>query len=415
METKERIKKLSKSLIPIFAVFIILIAVPFTRKFIVENLFGFKKWITQQKSGLTIEAINEIGRLTTAEYFGETYCTDQGEWVHPDLYESQLELEYESYFYQLKHAIKEIIHESNLVNDDGSYVSWWRKKVREQLKILYPELITLDNERYRNLVIIGNSDGRHDLLGLQEVYEWSWEKNINGSGFYLGKRMKAVINNEAEEYRKEYEKSRNKPEIVYLGRGLVTAGIDLTSLKEETPIRNWIRIKNVRVEVFDSIINPWFIPNEQPGFELFYVEKKRKATFEQATKVKVACLSNLKSDAIKMGIKLQALESAESTLSELAKIKDSDIEGLVLENESYFDLQFEAINTDSLIDEFEFYNLKSFVSKWSSEENLDKGRYKNIKTQRDSLMALKNRLLNLVLNGGESDNNASRLNQIFEK
>ncbi|NNE26941.1 MAG: hypothetical protein HKN09_08875 [Saprospiraceae bacterium] len=184
-------------------------------------------------------------------------------------------------------------------------------------------------------------------------------------------------------------KKPHKEEIVYLGRGVVTSGINLKSIEhshfEFNNTTRTIRLDSVSIEILDSIINPWFIPGKLEGFQLFRSGKKYEK-FKIIQDVKMACISNLKSDAMRMDIKLHALKNAEETLGHLVSLITKDkYKHVVLSHQSYFDLKYGALNTDGVVDEFEFGGLIDFLEYWSSE--FDQYRYTTMDEQLSSLKA----------------------------
>jgi hypothetical protein len=166
-------------------------------------------------------------------------------------------------------------------------------------------------------------------------------------------------------------------EIVYLGRGWVKAGFDLTEINFQTDViyrPDSIIIMNLDPIILDADINPWLVPGEISGFEIIKMDKK--ITLDDIESVKRACKTGLKQDAIESGIYRYALTSGEESLEGLFGLMDlpdyGEISVVEIRPTKYFDYKVDIL-ADGRIDTTEYKDLKSlFLSDFPIKANLDR-------------------------------------------
>ena len=123
----------------------------------------------------------------------------------------------------------------------------------------------------------------------------------------------------------ELKKERN---LVYIGRGWVKAGFDFGDLKAEdldiSPRgRDTVEISIPRPRVLDADINPWFIPDQVKGYELFMNKPDGEAfTDEEILLVKQLCKRKLKSRALEKGIIEKAESAGKNSLTSFFQLMD---------------------------------------------------------------------------------------------
>ncbi len=349
------------------AVFVILLSIinrPF--RIFVDNLTGFNKKIKTLNNGITVEQINKIATLTSAEYHGETYCSDAVKPLTPEEYNNVIEENLKNLYIKIQKGIEIIIDDNEIINPDRN-----KRKIKNLFEDQYSTLTA--NDWYDPL--INASKYKSERKALYEIYNSFWSEIEIDKYTYKGKNYYVEVEQLKKKYKSFFEKQQDKdiPNLIYIGRGIVSAGIDLNkiSFSNEDNQKEIIKIKNAELKIFDSIINPWYIPKKLEGYEVYY-NRNNQISFEEAQKVKIECLNNLKKDAIGMGIKLKALYNAERTLSDLASLSTNKEQKVIFAGINPFVLQYEAIIIDDVVDSLDLITLKSFYNEqWKKEQ----GRY----------------------------------------
>lgn len=138
-------------------------------------------------------------------------------------------------------------------------------------------------------------------------------------------RKKDGFNNFKEDYEEEIEERTSMDKkLVYIGRGWVKAGFDLTNFEPDdievnksSDTTNLILHVN-RPKILVTDINPWFIKTKKTeieGYEIFMKKgSDRKFTNAEQVKVKSVCKDKLREEAVRKGILNNAETSGEETL-----------------------------------------------------------------------------------------------------
>lgn len=107
-------------------------------------------------------------------------------------------------------------------------------------------------------------------------------------------------------------------DLVYLARGKVQAGFDLSKLRYDRSggSSDTIVLKGLDPQIISTEINPLFVPEKGiPGFQLILARDEKAISFDQITVVKNNCIVKLKKDAIEKGIFEKAIVAAEREMS----------------------------------------------------------------------------------------------------
>ena len=113
--------------------------------------------------------------------------------------------------------------------------------------------------------------------------------------------------------------------LVYIGRGVVQAGFDLKTLKDDNI--DTISAKHLVLTIpppamLDTIINPWFIKTAKEeilGYEIF-IKERRDYSDDEVTLVKAMCIKELAKSAIEKGIMDYAAKSGKATLEQFFQL-----------------------------------------------------------------------------------------------
>lgn len=260
--------------------------------------------LTVIESPSILEEVREIGELIGAEYYGEEV-----------------------------HSLAESYEAEDLKTMQNSYV-----EIKDSYTLIYKRL---EKMRDRNGNLLGyeahlskaftdfmqghdyaqNYDkdwfsafrrlyGESTQAMLEAFRKTSWE------AFY--QKYAAKLHRERRYLRKVKNQDRV---LVYLGRGIVKAGYDLTALKEEDIQKqgDTLLIKNLAPQILNADINPWFVLPENtddkkgiPGFEV--LKEYASPTHAHHARVKKGCREDLKKSALEQDILATAETRAEETL-----------------------------------------------------------------------------------------------------
>lgn len=298
-------------------------------------LSSCKKNTKIEDTAISLKELKEIGELVTAEYYGEVVEALSRDFISKDL-------EY------LKKAYLEIRAAYEKV---GRQHRWPSKRVRKFKKTKLhktPEYKLLRKITQKKISFSGDKEFLEKI-----VWKNNWE----------------AFHQQYQEKLERYSRKQNENvELVYLGRGWVRAGFDLTQLdSSQLEIKDdTLFILNFDPQIFDTDINPWFIPDETKGFELIRSSKERKISFEQITAVKRACKDKLRKDAIDRGIHHRARESAEEAFEtflntlEISSLDGKPFNAIVIEYTPLFEDQIDIVY-DSRVDSAEVDRLRYLV------------------------------------------------------
>ena len=174
-----------------------------------------------ENNSMDIKSISEIGEIISSKYYGEVLETSK----------------------------------TVLAKEDSAFI----KRHFDQLWSTYQALRPRSHSKFRKLLKRMNMSDQYDLLSeyfdnkkelfrfLENSGDESWKS------FYSRKRM-------VDEGRRANESRKNL--IAYIGRGTVTAGIDLRLLDvDEVMIKdNVVSIYGLEPSILDADINPWYVP-----------------------------------------------------------------------------------------------------------------------------------------------------------
>lgn len=297
-------KLISKFVDDILVIAIIVVAVLVFAYFDPFGIFNPKLKLTG--TALMVKEVKEIGQLYSAEYYGEVIESRDN---------SLLANEEE-----IKEAIKDLYNalteEFNAGRVDCSDKLW-----SKHAKTIY--------ERYKD-------EPYFDLLSSQ--FRKRQQPNNFLTRDLAARRFLKIICEERTEdltdedldkvytfYIKNYRhnsKREKKREIVCVARGSVKAGLDLSQIEENDiyfdEVNGIVRIRNAKVTVFDTIMNPWFIHQngvEVPGFDFFRLEGKLHP--EHVQQIKISAKKQLVEQAYNRDIMKHARRNAKGVLKRL--------------------------------------------------------------------------------------------------
>ena len=364
---------------------------------------GFRSKIVNWNTSLQLEEILEINELITAEYHGETICTDQLNAIvtENEKYKSNELKKFEIIYSKIKNSLEQIIKDEGFEGMEGNEV-----KIERVFKSSYVSSIrTNADKKYYDQLVNFLSGARKQLTdALRNVYENSWRQTYDNQ--VVKPQLEKSIDNNISRYK---EKLVKKLSIAYLGRGVVISGFEINdSLKNKSQTdTSFIKLKG-EIKLFQTIANPWLVPGKVEGFETLML-KNKKPDVSKIIKVKINCEEQLRNEAIGNGVKFKALENAENLLNELYKGNEQ----IVLIDNNFFDLKYEAISIDGFFSEIEFKDFVTFLEKWSNEKEFDQGRYKSYQEQKNKLEEMKTKIKELTISRKLINN--EKYIQIFEK
>lgn len=303
---------------------------------------------------LGLQEIKDIGELITAEYYGEVIRSLTS--VKDSDLRNEIQEDFEV-FQQITAGIFE---------DSKNVAAAYRKFRREDYTGDY---------RFKRLVKISDMKNRGMFEFLLGEHRWDdfqqdYTRKIND---YL-----------------ERENDMRKGEIVYLGRGWVKAGFDLTSINFPDDFfyrSDTLYIFNLDPIILDNDINPWLVPGEISGFEIIKMEKK--VSLEEIETVKRACKRGLKADAIESGIFNFAISSGQESLEALFTMIDlpgtEPVTTVRILPGKYFDYKIEYL-ADNTIDSIEFFTVQDLVNRDLESQYIDTVWFRTHSQQEASLV-----------------------------
>ena len=271
-----------------YQVWIILILGGFLILFFVNpfSIFGKSTRLLVRDTPISLKEVHEIGELIASEYHGEVL--ESLKEIYKGTQETELVEAYRNFKGTYQQVSKEIP----------------ARKPRKQLRLFFQK-IKDDKKEYFLLKKISNIKKDRQFVELLDTT--SWED--------FRKKYVAEVEKVVDKYSKKTVKNA---ELVYLGRGSVKAGFDLSELKEENiqwKGKDTLCLVDFNPKILDVTINPLYIPELGiAGFELIRATGERKITFEEIALVKNACREKLKNEAVERKIFNRAINSAEETL-----------------------------------------------------------------------------------------------------
>lgn len=230
-----------------------------------------------------VKEIKSINQLIAAEFYGEVYG---------DLYE----------------GYDWLIENDTIALSSGLYENYPRLKRYARLKTRLAAL------KERDSIYGAEADS---LIKLEENRKVS---NLQDKIVKLREQQEDIQTD-----LKQLKQDRN---LVYVGRGWVKAGfdfgdLDARQLSVQKTGTDSIRLTIPPPEILDADINPWFIPKEVKGYELFMHQTGREAfTDEEILLVKQVCKRKLRQNALEKGIIRKAKSSGETSLTSFFQLMD---------------------------------------------------------------------------------------------
>lgn len=290
------------------------------------NIFNSKK-LTMKDTPAIVSSIQAIGKLITAEYYGEVIKAS-GEALEITIDSSKSEDRMR--LKQVMQDVDDALTELKFTYDSLGKKIRNRRQLYRKFKTDYPEIINnADYDVFLTLV-----EKNYDLSEKKLLY-YFYEDDDADLDKYLGNKkakkfdeiITAYLNAKYANTKREQRRIANNS-LVLLGRGWVKVGFDFSNFDQKhfnyLPDKNLIRLTYHNPEIISATINPWFIPERKmKGFEYLYVGKtiNRNPDDEDAVsaiqELKASCLDNLINDAKDAGIMETAKEQAEVSLGQL--------------------------------------------------------------------------------------------------
>jgi len=314
------------------------------------NLFDPFGWLNTKKltledTPISVRSIREVGKLITAEYYGEVLTSLQ-ESILEEIKETAEEdidalKQVEEQFFE---AMRDL-HERK-----GSIRLRGINKRKKLYNLFYKDYAVPTHPFFQSYIQYlidskGYKSEKRLLKSLYDLEEDNLERKLDSLKININEAL-------VQQFRKEAEtvtgnKKFKKSQIVVLGRGWVKAGIDFGSFNENNfkydKENKTIHLVGMKPQILYSTINPWFIPEKQiKGFEVILITKRAKKP-EYMQKVKSRSLKKLRQQAIQSGILKQAKRNAEDNLkSFFSLLLPEGIDEVIIHDDffSYFDASF---------------------------------------------------------------------------
>ncbi|MEP0366185.1 MAG: DUF4230 domain-containing protein [Cyclobacteriaceae bacterium] len=274
--------------------------------------------LTLEDTPISVRSVKEIGKLITAEYYGEVLTSLQESRI--DKWTQEIEddeAEFESLDSMFQMAIRDLRERKDELNLKT-------RKTRNLYKVynkLYGYLI--DNPYYQNYISAAiwkyySSKNKNEQNLIRDLYEIDSETKLTSKLGLISQAKSRFIQKKKNFMEvKTADKSFKKKQIVVLGRGSVKAGIDFGQFNEENfqydQNARVIHLIGIKPEILVSHINPWFIPGKEKGFEIVMMTKKAEKP-KYMLMVKQRSLEKLQQNAINAGILERAKSNAEDNL-----------------------------------------------------------------------------------------------------
>lgn len=303
---------------------------------------------------ISIKEINEIGELISAEYYGEVIQSLSEIYTGTNL--ETLERDYNMIRNEYLRLAKNL-KPQKIGRKKRLFFRSDIKKVKEQEYVLF-----------KSIWEIGQSKSAHRFF-LDAISKLTWQK------------FKDLYNSRIETFLRDVaRKDLKKAELVYLGRGWVKVGYDLTKIDTAMFARNGdtLFLRNFNPIIVAADINPWYIPNNDIseskyyGFQIVYETMSKRISFDQVTTVKAACKNKLIKDAFDRDIYQKAKVNAEESLFNLFKLMHLyeyfEYNHLKIIHENYFELENEILY-DNKVDSLETIKINTLYRDQSTPDN----------------------------------------------
>lgn len=290
-----------------------------------------------EETALSIKEINEIGELITAEYHGEV--------IHSlrSIYQTEDSSRYANAYHRFKESYEVIA---------ARYKSDWRRANKFRKKGL------TKTAEYKFLVKASRTRNLENFL--EELKDHSWDS------FYKKHKDRFI---------KRIIKDHDKTELVFLARGWVKAGFDLQKMGSNVfiiPSNDTLFIRNLDPVILNADINPWYIRDEIPGFEIILTNKEAEITYNDVEMLKHETKLRLLQQAYERDIYRFAIESGQEALLGLFSATDQgNACNTVLIKPSKYFWNKVSILEDHKIDEMEFQDLRNMLDEentWSVDK-----------------------------------------------
>lgn len=285
------------------------------------DMFGSVK-TKLKNTPVQVESIQKIGKLITAEYYGETMASlneviDEELQIADTNFNEEIEQIHEDFKAYIKdlqdYSKKNLGKRTELRAFQDSFPSFFEYSLAE----IYLNYTFCKLSAFQNFTV---KDFENDLSQKQKEKLFKklrnskdWKNNFNTLDTY---NLQTLF--KSTEAKKSYKKYR-KARLVIIGKGWIKAGIDFEDFKQRNfrynEKKNQIYFIGMQPQILSKTMNPWFIPEEGvEGFEFVMAEKGGLYNPEFVQKVKAKCLEKLESQAIQKQILVQAKTNAENQL-----------------------------------------------------------------------------------------------------
>jgi hypothetical protein len=290
------------------------------------NIFNSKK-LNMKDTPTIVSSIQSIGKLITAEYYGEVIqSTGNALEIEEGLEKDAERMRLKNIHNAVREAAADLKDSLENLNN--------KRKVYRAFRKLHPEIMS-DPDYAVLLTLVKKWCNMNEREFLEYCYEDHNHATLDNK---LVRPLPPAIkkfDDAIDDYLSVKHKPTNAEErriannsLVLLGRGWVKVGFDFSHFDEEhfdyLPDRNLVRLKYHQPEIISATINPWFIPQRKiKGFEYLYIGKTigknpdKDDNIAIIQSLKAACLDNLINDAKDAGIMEESIAQAEASLSEL--------------------------------------------------------------------------------------------------
>ena len=313
------------------------------------NFFNVKARVID--TPVSVKSIREIAEFTGAEYYGEVVASIDEEGADT-LQANEIKEEFENLFSEINDAVDEIVeNRDDYKNDYGGN-----------------SIFTIFKRAFKDL----RKHAHYDYL--YKIFDRSEKKAIKAIARDTSVSLLSYLSQKTLQKRNDYQKhidqlvnrSANRKELVYIGRGWVKAGFDFQNFSESQftyhEDQKYIRMRGLIPKILDADINPWFIPEKEiRGFELF--KYRGKLDFDDVARVKKLCKTKL----IQAAYDRQILEIATKNASEFfqrffSAIYDTQIDTVIISLPHYALMRY-RIMEDGILSESEINELEQEMLK----------------------------------------------------
>lgn len=312
---------------------------------------------------VAVERVRQIGQLVTAEYYGEAIASlvlNGTDTIEAEEFEPEGQAVFDQMIVSLD-SLKKL--------DKSKVLSVKKKNIEKTMGEVFPGLVRdrlyIPMLNYLKDTIDARSGKKYDRKDvLWKLYDDGKIREgvlTIDQGFHLKGLYSFVSNNEQERLKEV------KNNIAYIGRGWVKAGIDFGEMRSSdisySEENRTIYLRGCKVEILDCDINPWFVPGKVKGYELIKLKGSFDNPFAEAVKVKKRCLENLRVQALKSGILVQADQNAKESLKNLfSLLTGNEIERIVFTTNK-FKLVLDEIGRDKQISDSEATLVNELIRK----------------------------------------------------